>query len=607
MKKIILGMLALQLAWLHLFAAGASAAANRHEAEARLLNELGLFEGTEAGLELDRRLTRAEGAVMLVRLIGKEKASLTVTEPLPYRDVPQWAYPAVAYLHASGLINGISAGQFGSSTYITASQYATMMARALGYREDRGDFKPNQALGKLVQLNVIPDEKNKELSARTFTRGDVAWLSYHALQAPLKETGKTLAQQLIEQGVIAYEAAMEAGLIDHAPVLLEDSGGIRVTRPSYGTLNVVIRRGELYAPLAAEYASAALRTYDETVRYEQAAAALKNGSFDYGELLRTGRLTDEHPVPGDQSANRFYSRPLTLGASPLLDRDTQRQFGYVLVFYDDRRKPVYYMHEKLPLLETKLSSSPKIAALMYHHFSEKEEQSSVTVHPERLRSQLRALKAEGYVPIRQQDLLAFLQGDQQVKLPEKSVILTIDDGYESNYELAYPILAEEGFYATIFVISSFRGRTPGVIPHFSWEKALEMYRSGFIDIHNHTFDAHFYGRTAGGKGPALTSRLYVNDRLETKAEYEKRIFEDLRQSRSMIEKNVGNRVFALSYPYGSYNRSVIAAAVSTGHSLMYTTREGLIRKGTDPYALPRINVDGGYSAEDLLHHIQSFH
>lgn len=253
-----------------------------------------------------------------------------------------------------------------------------------------------------------------------------------------------------------------------------------------------------------------------------------------------------------------------------------------------------------------LSADPVIVALMYHHFTvNKAERNSVTVLRDTFASQLKALKADGFVSITQQELSAFMKGGKLARLPRKSVIITIDDGYESNYKLAYPLLKQEKVHASIFTVTSFRGQTPSRFPHFTWEQAKEMYESGFVDIQSHTHSLHYYGTTPSGGKPALSHRILANDKLESKFAYEKRIYDDLKTAKSLIEKHVGNSVIALSFPYGSYNDTVIRKAAAAGHSLMYTIKEGVIRKGSDPHKLPRINVDGMYSAKDLMKRIHT--
>lgn len=250
---------------------------------------------------------------------------------------------------------------------------------------------------------------------------------------------------------------------------------------------------------------------------------------------------------------------------------------------------------------------PIIAALLYHHFSENmEDLNDLIVHPDHFREQVRRLKQEGFEPIKLQELRDYMQGKSGIRLPEKSVIITIDDGYRSNYELIYPILEEEQFYATIFVVSSSRGKKPDKYMHFNWEEAKEMYDSGYIEIQNHSYQSHYKGEGESGQGAALTTRLLIDGKLETEEEYLKRITDDLQLSKTTIEQKTGNAVFALAFPYGDHNQALIDTAKGLGHDLMFTVKEGIINRGDDPNQLPRINVPGRMTGDALIERINKY-
>ncbi|MCM3489887.1 polysaccharide deacetylase family protein [Alkalihalophilus marmarensis] len=247
-----------------------------------------------------------------------------------------------------------------------------------------------------------------------------------------------------------------------------------------------------------------------------------------------------------------------------------------------------------------------ITVLMYHHFHEDAAQeSSVTMQPERFRDQLETLKEAGYTSISERDLYEHLYNGKE--LPEKPLVITIDDGYESNYEYAYPILEELEMYATIYVVTSYRGETPGVSPHFDWGQAREMVESGWIDIQNHTHDGHYYVETTQDEGPFMTNKMLVDGTEETEEEYRERIYQDLKQAKELIETEIGNEVYSFTYPFGAFNETVIDVSTELGHSIMYTVREGVNTSDTNPYELNRINADGSYSGEDLLKVIEKYH
>ena len=92
---------------------------------------------------------------------------------------------------------------------------------------------------------------------------------------------------------------------------------------------------------------------------------------------------------------------------------------------------------------------------MYHNLAQ-EGSGNDTISVQRLEEHLAALQDAGYTTITFQDLLAYVE--QGTELPEKPVLLTFDDGYESNYTLAYPLLQQYQMKATIFVIGVSMGK-----------------------------------------------------------------------------------------------------------------------------------------------------
>ena len=77
-------------------------------------------------------------------------------------------------------------------------------------------------------------------------------------------------------------------------------------------------------------------------------------------------------------------------------------------------------------------------------------------------------------------------------------------------------------------------------------------------------------------------------------------------SKTLIEQFVGNKVIAFAFPFGRNNQSLINQALASGHSLMYTVQPGVIKRGSNANQLPRLNVDGKYSAKDLMLKIKSY-
>ena len=135
-----------------------------------------------------------------------------------------------------------------------------------------------------------------------------------------------------------------------------------------------------------------------------------------------------------------------------------------------------------------------LPVLMYHHFAQ-EGNGGTIVSEARFREQMEALKGDGFTAVTLGEVLDYV--DNGVPLPEKPVLITMDDGYTSNLEIAAPILEELGFRATVFVIGVNEGRTAYLHdgkelkpPRFSYEEASEWVNKGVLDLQSHTWDMH---------------------------------------------------------------------------------------------------------------------
>jgi peptidoglycan/xylan/chitin deacetylase (PgdA/CDA1 family) len=120
-----------------------------------------------------------------------------------------------------------------------------------------------------------------------------------------------------------------------------------------------------------------------------------------------------------------------------------------------------------------------VPVLCYHKFS-KTTSDKMTVTEDSFEAQMRFLKVNGYQVIPLDRLFDFLDGKAQI--PKKSVVVTIDDGWRSTYEIAYPILRKYGYPATLFVYTDFVG---GGANALTWEMIAELSRNG-VDIQGHT-------------------------------------------------------------------------------------------------------------------------
>ena len=228
-------------------------------------------------------------------------------------------------------------------------------------------------------------------------------------------------------------------------------------------------------------------------------------------------------------------------------------------------------HEENRFENIKLTNEDVGVPILYYHSvlpdAEVTTHNEVTISPEKLKEELMIVKELGYTTITISELTDYLNNNNPI--PEKSIVITFDDGYTDNYVHAFPILKELNMKATIFMIAS--QVDSGY--YMSASQLKEMSNYG-IDIESHT-DNHVY-----------------LDKLS----YEKQL-KELKDSKEKLEKILGKNVTSIAYPYGNYNEDTKRAVIDAGYTLAFTTNKGLAKRTNNKVELNRIYVSSDYSLE----------
>lgn len=244
------------------------------------------------------------------------------------------------------------------------------------------------------------------------------------------------------------------------------------------------------------------------------------------------------------------------------------------------------------------SNAKGITVINYHAFGEGQEIEHITIAKTLFKEQLMMLKDNGYTVISEQQLIAYLQGHGRV--PEKSVFLTIDDGYESVYTIAYPILKEMGMQATLFVIVKDMevGSRKGV-PMLNWSQLKEMADSNVINVGNHTYDLHWRGNHDSPKYEAMILNRTIEGQLLTNEARQQMILEDVMQARKLIEQRIGKETTSFAYPYGVYDTVAERAIKQAGYLIDYSTQSGTNLFGSGTIHIKRVDSSNRVSVEAL--------
>lgn len=180
---------------------------------ARALRTLGLFQGSGSGIgegfDLHVAPTRGEGLVMFLRILGEEDAALAYTGTHPFTDVPGWLDRYVAWAWAQGYANGVAPGLFGSGQPLSAVEYEEFLLRALGYSQAGVDDYAT-SLERALRCGALTDGEYAMLREKPFLRAQVAYISYHALDLPVRGGEGDLAQRLIAAGAITADQLTQA-------------------------------------------------------------------------------------------------------------------------------------------------------------------------------------------------------------------------------------------------------------------------------------------------------------------------------------------------------------------------------------------------------------
>lgn len=243
-----------------------------------------------------------------------------------------------------------------------------------------------------------------------------------------------------------------------------------------------------------------------------------------------------------------------------------------------------------------------LPVIMYHSVCNKAP-SEYVVTPEQAESDLLWLKKNGYESVTVQELVDYTSG--KGTLPDKPVLITLDDGFYNNLSEFLPLLEKYDMSAVVSVVGMYTNNNATADPHIScysyltWEDISELLSSGRIEIGNHTYNMHSIkgDRRGCAKLPC-----------ETNEEYAEKFTADIGSLQTELHLNTGVSPIVFAYPFGSICRESIPLLRDCGIKATLTCYESSNYITRDPdclFGISRYNRSGSYSTEEFMQKLTS--
>ena len=206
-----------------------------------------------------------------------------------------------------------------------------------------------------------------------------------------------------------------------------------------------------------------------------------------------------------------------------------------------------------------------VPVLMYHSIAV-EKGNPIRMPLEQFDKEMKYIKDQGYTTLTLKELYDYFEN--KVPVPDKSIVITLDDGYENNYTEAFPVLKKYGLKATVFMITC----TIDVNPKCLTSAQLKEMDKAGIEIESHT----------------------VTHRDLDTLSYDEQMAE-LKDSKAALEKLLGRPVDYVAYPEGKYNGNTIKAVAAAGYKMAFTTNGRWSDKSDGILTLDRVYISTFHS------------
>lgn len=264
--------------------------------------------------------------------------------------------------------------------------------------------------------------------------------------------------------------------------------------------------------------------------------------------------------------------------------------------------------------EVDLSNKQEIVSFCYHNVVDSNEKNLkdllkkdiYAITDKQLENHFKFFKEKGYTPISIKQYQDYLE--KGIKLPEKPILISFDDGHESMYTKIYPLLKKYNYHAVFGIILSNMDGIPenSIKKMVTWEQLQEMKASGLVEVGVHSYDLHEYIIANSYRDitqKAINGIYEPNQkRYETEAEYKERIRTDLINGKELFYQHMGYEPQIFVWPFGEYNEFLIDETKQAGYK--YQLLLGNDKKVNDTSLLSRYIITNDLSTSDILKYLE---
>lgn len=222
------------------------------------------------------------------------------------------------------------------------------------------------------------------------------------------------------------------------------------------------------------------------------------------------------------------------------------------------------------------SEKVNIPILCYHNLSMKP--GSMNMTPEKFESQIKYLKDNGFTIIPLKEAAEYLQGKRS-SLPKKAIVITADDGWQSDYTYMLPIIKKYNIPVTLFIYPQTISEGKNAL---TWDEVKKLQQTGLFDIQSHTWDHPNFKQAKKRMSPA---------------KYESYVQNQLTKSKKILEEKLNIQVSYLAWPFGIYNDDLEKQAAAAGYEMAFTIDALPANRSHRAMAQPRYMIIDALSAK----------